>query len=366
MRKKDIRPDATPVASPDPAASAPASDISKPEELKLEGPKAEPLKAEPPKLDIPKVEAQIDLPKLEAAILEAAKTETPKAEAPKVEAPRAEAARPDECKLDPPKPDALKFDPLKTAATFNAKQAAAISAATADATRPRTNRFPLLAASVALAAAFGAVLGSLAMAGVSKLTATATPAPTATATFVAAAAPAPTRSVAVPAAPAIDPQWKEAMARVRAEIAALKAEVEASNRAISAHFSKIGDRFDRAERAQADPATKMARIIETLDRLELRTAAAAVATPPAAPPAAAPVAAPAAPDTTGSVTPKGPVVDGWVLRQVFDGFALIEGFNGRLFEVGPGSNIPGVGRVEAIRRVEGQWVVLTPKGVITR
>ena len=365
MRKKDIRPDATPMASSDPAASAPASDISKPEELKLEAPKAEPLKAEPPKLDIPKVEAQIDLPKLEAAIVEAAKTETPKAEAPKLEAPRAEAARPDERKLDPPKPDALKFDPLKTAATFNAKQATAITAASADAARPRTNRFPLLAASVALAAAFGAVLGSLAMAGVSKLTATAAPTPTATATFVAAAAPAPTRSVAVPAQ-TIDPQWKETMARVRAEITALKAEVEASNRAISAHFSKIGDRFDRVERAQADPATKMARIIETLDRLELRTAAAAVATPPAAPPAAAPAPAPAAPETTGSVTPKGPVVDGWVLRQVFDGFALIEGFNGRLFEVGPGSNIPGVGRVEAIRRVEGQWVVFTPKGVITR
>ena len=211
------------------------------------------------------------------------------------------------------------------------------------------------------------MLGSLAMAGVSKFAATtpaaATPAPAATATF--APATAPTRTVTV-----VDPQWKETIARVRADIAALKADVEASNRAISAHFSKIGDRIDRTERAQADPAAKITRIIETLDRIELRTAAAAVAAPAAAaPPAAAPAAAaaaPPAPDTTGSVATKPPVVDGWVLRQVFDGFALIEGLNGRLFEVGPGSNIPGVGRVEAIRRVEGQWVVLTPKGVIDR
>ena len=69
-------------------------------------------------------------------------------------------------RFEPPKPDALKFDPLKTAAAFRAKEA--VAAATAEATRPRTNRFPLLAASVALAAASGAVLGSLAMAGVAK------------------------------------------------------------------------------------------------------------------------------------------------------------------------------------------------------
>ena len=367
MRKKDIRPDATPaVTASDPVASAPLSDIAKSEELKLEAPTVEP-KAEAPKLDIPKIEGKTDLPKLEAAIVAKPEPEAPRVEAPKIEpaklAPTGfELPRPDQRKLDPPKPDALKFDPLKTAAAFQAKQAAAPSD---EALRPRTNRFPLLAASVALAAAFGAVLGSLAMAGVSKLTA-ATPAAAAPATTFAAAtapaAPAPTRTVAV-----ADPQWKEAIARVRSDIATLKAELEASNKAMSAHFSKIGDRIDRTERAQPDPA-KIARIIETLNRIELRTTAAAVAAPPAVAPAATPAAAaaPPAPDTTGSVGAKPPVVDGWVLRQVFDGFALIEGFNGRLFEVGPGSNIPGVGRVEAIRRVEGQWVVLTPKGAITR
>jgi hypothetical protein len=374
MRKKDIRPDATPaVTASDPVASAPLSDIAKPEELKLEAPTVEP-KAEAPKLDIPKIEGKIDLPKLEAAIVAKPEPEAPRVEAPKIDpaklAPTGfELPRPDQRKLDPPKPDALKFDPLKTAAAFQAKRAGAAASPTTDeAPRSRTNRFPLLAASVALAAAFGAVLGSLAMAGVSKFTA-ATPAAAAPATTFAAAtapaapaAPAPTRTVAV-----VDPQWKETIARVRSDIATLKAELEASNKAMSAHFSKIGDRIDRTERAQPDPA-KIARIIETLNRIELRTTAAAVAAPPAVAPAATPAAAaaPPAPDTTGSVGAKPPVVDGWVLRQVFDGFALIEGFNGRLFEVGPGSNIPGVGRVEAIRRVEGQWVVLTPKGAITR
>jgi hypothetical protein len=103
-------------------------------------------------------------------------------------------------------------------------------------------------------------------------------------------------------------------------------------------------------------------------------AAAAPAPAAAAATAPAPVqTASAAPETTGSIpqepkaaAPRGAVVEGWLLREVVDGFALIESMNGRLFEVGPGSNIPGVGRVESIKRQDGQWVVLTPKGIIAR
>ena len=314
---------------------------------------------EAPKVEIPKLEAaKIELPRIEAAKIEAPKLEavTPKAETPKAEAPKYDPPRYDPPKFDPPTSDPLKFDPRKAAAAFRAKPGAD-TAASAEPARAKTNRFPLLAASVALAAAFGAVLGSLAMAGIAKF-APATPA--ASAVFTPATTGA-TRSVAV-----ADPLWKDAIAKVRADVAALKAEVEASNRGVSAYLSKIGDRFDRVERAQAEPATKIARIMETLDRIELRNATAAVAAAPAPTPGVAP-------DTTGSIAaadprqpPKAAVVDGWVLRQVFDGFALIEGINGRLFEVAPGSNIPGVGRVETIRRHEGQWVVVTPKGVITR
>ena len=53
-----------------------------------------------------------------------------------------------------------------------------------------------------------------------------------------------------------------------------------------------------------------------------------------------------------------------MLREVYDGVALVEGRNNRLYEVGPGSNLPGVGRVESIERRGKTWAVLTPKGVI--
>ena len=93
--------------------------------------------------------------------------------------------------------------------------------------------------------------------------------------------------------------------------------------------------------------------METLDRLERRTASAA------------------APDVTGSVTSvekqqsKPPVIEGWTLRDYYAGRAVLENRNGRLYEVGPGSNLPGVGQIETIKRVDGKVVVTTPKGIIT-
>jgi hypothetical protein len=51
------------------------------------------------------------------------------------------------------------------------------------------------------------------------------------------------------------------------------------------------------------------------------------------------------------------------LRGVLNGAALIEGRRG-IFEVYAGDSVPGAGRVDAIRRQEGRWVVVTSKGLI--
>jgi len=56
-------------------------------------------------------------------------------------------------------------------------------------------------------------------------------------------------------------------------------------------------------------------------------------------------------------TLKQPTVPGWVLRRVYDGAALIEGRDG-IVEVEPGMITPGLGRVEAIKRQDGRWVVV--------
>ena len=58
-------------------------------------------------------------------------------------------------------------------------------------------------------------------------------------------------------------------------------------------------------------------------------------------------------------------IEGWVLREVYDGIALIEGRNQRLYEVEPGQSLPGIGKVETIEKRGRSWVVITSKGIIT-
>ena len=79
----------------------------------------------------------------------------------------------------------------------------------------------------------------------------------------------------------------------------------------------------------------------------------------------------AAPETTGSIAPAlssakpaaPAVVEGWVVRKAMRGAALVEGRYG-IIEVEPGDHLPGVGRVEDIKRQDGRWVVVTARGLI--
>lgn len=145
---------------------------------------------------------------------------------------------------------------------------------------------------------------------------------------------------------------QDKVASLSGELAALKSGMASAAKTTSSQLSKIGERLDRAEKAQAEPAAKIVKLAESLDRLERRTVAAASS------------------DTTGSVTtiekqtPKLATLEGWRLLDYHAGRALLESRNGTLFDVGPGAKLPGVGKVETIKRVDGKVVVTTPKGVI--
>jgi hypothetical protein len=166
-------------------------------------------------------------------------------------------------------------------------------------------------------------------------------------------------------------------AKLEGDIAALKASLEASAKNTNGQFGKLAERLDRAEKSQAEPAAKLAKlsdkINDALERFDQRLAAAS------------------APETTGSITPNRSfsaaaadatdsksqdklqdklqvtppqaVLTGWVLRDIFDGRALVESRYG-MYEVAPGGNLPGIGRVASIKRQDGRWVVTTPKGII--
>lgn len=170
---------------------------------------------------------------------------------------------------------------------------------------------------------------------------------------------------------------RDAIARIESEFAAVRSNMDRYAKLSTASASKTGERLDRIEKAQAEPAARLAKLTDSVEKLRAAPPAAAPASTVAAapPPLAATVAAAASPparDVTGSISAqasakveaaKPVIVDGWVVRDAAKGAALIEGRNG-LLEVYVGDSVPGVGRVDAVRRQDGRWVVVTGKGLI--
>jgi hypothetical protein len=168
--------------------------------------------------------------------------------------------------------------------------------------------------------------------------------------------------------------FEATVARIDADILNLKLSVEHTSKTGMSQYNRTSERLDRLEKAQAEPAAKLAKLSEAVEKLRAAvTVAPAVTAPVASVPAAAPVAAK---EATGSIAPaptpadapkvelaRLPTVEGWVLRGVSNGVALIEGRRG-IYEVYAGDPVPGAGRVDAIRRQDGRWVVVTSKGLI--
>lgn len=180
------------------------------------------------------------------------------------------------------------------------------------------SRFALLAATIALVAALGSFVGSLTASGVGRFL------------------PTDVKAKSVKTANATEASdVLQAMRTQLAEFSVLKANIDGANRNANTQFAKIADR---------------------LDRLDKRATAAV-----------------SAPETTGSISavpapapePKPTVIEGWIVQDVENGRALVATRYGGVFEVGAGSFLPGLGRVEGIRREDGRWVVLTARGVIT-
>ena len=222
----------------------------------------------------------------------------------------------------------------------------------------RGRRFAAMAAMLLLAVMAGAAGGALATTVLSH--------------------PTETANAAVPAMATLE----TAVGRIDADITALKAALERTSTAGLTQSGKTGDRLERIEKAQAEAAAKLAKLGEAVDKLRA-----------AAPAATTPVATATPKDVTGTVTtPAGaqalptpqlhvspattmaanppaaevgrlPTLEGWVLRDVGHGSALIEGRSG-LYEVFAGDPVPGLGRIDAIRKQDGRWVVVTSKGLI--
>jgi hypothetical protein len=265
-------------------------------------------------------DAMKDLPVVEAPSLDGAKPAEPIAE-PAAAAPQPHVAE--------PKPMIAREAPEEMPEDAANEFAAA--------PQPRSFRFALLAATIAVAAGVGSFVGALAASGFVRHDVADANAPRGADTRI----------------------MMQTLNKELAELNALKASLDTANRNAGTQFGKITDRLTSLEHAQAEPAAKLARLAETVDRLDKHAAAApeitgSIAKPAASPPAAAP--APAASERI--------LVD-WIVRDVRNGRALVENRYGGVFVATPGGNLPNLGHVEAVRRQDGGWIVVTAKGTIT-
>jgi hypothetical protein len=262
------------------------------------------------------------------------------AAAPVIDPPKMDLPKAEPPKAEPPKPDLIE-QKLRLAIEMAAgRSSAEISkklgnipapAHAAAARRPWLNP---IAAAVVIAATGGAAFGSLSAAALGYLW--------------SGSGGGPNR---------VEASTLQTMKAELAELTALKSSLDGATRGANGQFAKIADRLDRVEHAQAEPAAKLTHIADAVDRMEKKNVAAA--TP--------------APEITGSINAptsiegsKGDkLLQDWIVQDVRRGHALVASRFGGVFDVTVGSMLPGLGHVQTIRRQDGQWVVLTDKGLIS-
>ncbi len=184
--------------------------------------------------------------------------------------------------------------------------------------RPRHRRHVMLAASVAIAATVGVLTGAAMTGGFSK--------------------PAPVDVAGLEESKAA----QQSIARLSKDVASLKATLEAANKSAHSQFAKLSERLAR------DGADITGTI--TPPQTVPPTASAAAPLPPVRPAAT-------------EVSRRPSIITDWTIRETRDGFVYVQG-HGDVYQVVPGAPLPGIGPVEQIKRQDGRWVVVTPKGII--
>ncbi|MGH6776817.1 MAG: hypothetical protein ACRECL_02225 [Bradyrhizobium sp.] len=280
-------------------------------------------------------------------------TDLSKAESPGSPVPKAESPKPESFKSEFVRPDAAHADapPRTGQLVILSPGERAWHRGAAESGASGRRRLAAMAAVAVLALVAGAVGGALATAGL-------------------------THDAGRAATAASNSALRASVTRADADIVTLKAALARTTKFSLSRFNKTKDRLDKIEKAQAEPAAKLARLSTAVEKLRAKPAApvrvaavtatskdvtGSITTPRGA--AALPKPAAASPLSAKAETRRPPVLHDWVLRDVGHGGALIQGRRG-LYEVYAGDPLPGLGRVAAIRRLDGRWAVVTEKGLI--
>jgi hypothetical protein len=361
------------------------SEQAKPESIGLDQIKPDPIKIGPTSVEPVKADApELELASLAAAVPALIANDGSKAEQGGSPAPKSDMPRAGRLVMAPAANDSLRAEAVFAAAAAATRGAAKPETAAgtdnadrvkaerrdpprATAAQPSARRALPIAAMLAIAIAAGAAGGALA-----------------TIALVHGSGAQATAAAANGSA-----ELSASVGKIENDVATLKASLEQTNQTSLVELNKTSERLDKLEKAQGELAKaakpgELQKLSEAVERLRT-TQASATATPaareretPAArerettasvPPATSqptattaagvPAQSTAAPSAVGRL----PVVDGWVLRDVGRGGALIEGRQG-LYEVYAGDPVPGLGKVDAIRKQDGRWVVVTTRGLV--
>jgi hypothetical protein len=186
----------------------------------------------------------------------------------------------------------------------------------------RMRRRAALAATIMLAAGFGAAVGAVAMRQ-------------------------PQQPPAKPDTALLEENHalQRSVAKLNKDLSTLRANVESAARDSKSQIAKatasLSDRLNKAMDVTGSIGKPVTTTATTV----------AAASPPIADPAPLPQPRPA-------------IVQGWTVREARNGRIWVES-RGELYAVAPGVPLPGLGHIETIRREGNKLVVVTTKGLIT-
>ncbi len=281
------------------------------------------------KRDLPEIEAPSVSPAISEAVAIEEEAVTPKAE-PEVEAANSATLRAPLRALVPMSKtdfaDEPPFEPLNAEADKPRRFTL----------KPRHWRTMRLAASVAIGAAIGAIVGAYATGGL---------------------ADKPQVNVA---AQEENKAMQQSVAKLAKEVTTLKANLDAANKRAQMQTASLEKKLHE----QSEQMKKESDITGSISAPQTTTAVVDVPTPRPAPlrVATANVVPPAIPASVQPVRPT--VVRNWSIRGASNGYVYVQGQFGDVYQIVPGAPLPGLGPVESIRRLDGRWVVQTPKGII--
>ncbi|MBI1202130.1 MAG: hypothetical protein GC182_06425 [Rhodopseudomonas sp.] len=210
--------------------------------------------------------------------------------------------------------------------------------------KARHKRYARLAASVAIGAVIGVVIGTVATRGLS--------------------------SVGGKTAPAVNVAAQEENKAMQQSLTRLTKDVTTLKANLAAARKQAQDRTEQLRQARAEitgsisaPQTVAAAHVQTA----MPSAPPVLSAAPATVQAATPLPAPRPSQRVAAFEAPPPgrlsVVPDWSIHDVRGGYVYVEG-HGDIYQVVPGAPLPGLGPVQAIKRVEGRWVVTTPRGII--